>query len=143
MSITNKLKEKNIELPEAKPPVANYASFTKAGNLIFISGQVSNTLGKVGKNLSLEQGYAAARECAISVLSQLKLACDGNLDKVKSCVRLGVFVNCTDDYIDQPKVANGASDLIAEIIGKHARAAVGTNALPRGVAVEVEAIFEI
>lgn len=143
MSIEAKLKELKIELPEAKAPVANYASFTRSGNIVFISGQISQIKGKLGVDVDTEHGYNAARESAISLLAQLKLACGGNLDKVKSCLKLGVFVNSADDYIQQPQVANGASDLIAEVIGKHARAAVSSNSLPLGVAVEVEGIFEV
>lgn len=143
MSKEAKLKELGIELPEAKAPVANYASFTKVGNLVFVSGQISQIKGKLGKEVDTDHGYQAARESAISLLAQLKLACGGDLEKVKSCVKLGVFVNSTDEYIQQPQVANGASDLIAEVIGKHARAAVSSNSLPLGVAVEVEGIFEL
>ena len=143
MGIEEKLKELGIELPGAVPPVANYASFTKSGNLIFISGQISQIKGKLGVDIDTDHGYQAARESAISLLSQLKLACAGDLNRVKSCIRLGVFVNSKDDYIAQPHVANGASDLIAEVIGKHARAAVSSNSLPLGVAVEVDGIFEV
>lgn len=143
MGVEAKLKDLKIELPEAKAPVANYASFTKSGNLIFISGQISHIKGKLGQEVDIEEGYKAARECAISLLAQLKLACDGNLDKVKSCIKLGVFINSLDSFIAQPQVANGASDLIAEVIGKHARAAVSSNSLPLGVAVEVDGIFEV
>ncbi len=143
MSVESKLKKLGIELSEPSVPVANYVGFTKTGNLVFVSGQVSQTLGKVGRDLDEHQGYQAARESAISVLAQLKAACGGDLNKVKSCVRLGVFVNTIDDFATQPQIANGASDLIAEVIGKHARAAVSCNALPRGVAVEVDGIFEV
>ena len=143
MSAEAKLKALGIELPEPKAPVANYVPFTKSGSVIFISGQISQITGKLGADVSEEQGYEAAKQSAISVLAQLKLACGGNLDKVKSCLRLGVFVNSTNEFIAQPQVANGASDLIAEVIGKHARAAVSSNSLPRGVAVEVDGIFEI
>ena len=143
MSIEAKLKSLGINLTEPKPPVANYVGFTKMGNLVFVSGQVSTTMGKIGRDLDETEGYQAARESALSVLAQLKAACGGNLDKVKSCVRLGVFVNSIDDFNNQPQIANGASDLIAEVIGKHARAAVSCNALPRGVAVEVDGIFEL
>lgn len=143
MTIESKLKEKGLELPEAKTPVANYAAYTKSGNHIFVSGQVSQIKGKLGADVSDEDGYKAAQQCALGLLAQLKLACDGDLSKVKSCIKLGVFVNSTPDYIAQPQVANGASDLIAETIGKHARAAVSANSLPLGVAVEVEGIFEI
>ena len=143
MSIEKKLQALGINLTEPKPPVANYVGFTKVGNIVFVSGQVSATTGKIGRDLDEQAGYNAARESALSVLAQVKAACGGNLDKVKSCVRLGVFVNSVDDFTNQPQVANGASDLIAEVIGKHARAAVSCNALPRGVAVEVDGIFEI
>lgn len=143
MSIEAKLKSLGINLTEPKPPVANYVGFTKVGNLVFVSGQVSSISGKIGRDVDETQGYQAARESAFSVLAQLKAACGGNLDKVKSCVRLGVFVNSIDDFNNQPQIANGASDLIAEVIGKHARAAVSCNALPRGVAVEVDGIFEL
>lgn len=143
MSIEKKLKEQNITLPEATVPVANYVPFTISGKLVFVSGQISQTKGKIGKDLTVADGYDAAKQSALAILAQLKAACGGNLDKVKSCLRLGVFVNSTDDFIEQPNVANGASDLIAEVIGKHARAAVSSNALPRGVAVEVEGLFEL
>jgi len=143
MSIEAKLKELGIDLPQAVPPVANYVSFTRVGNLVFVSGQISQIKGKLGVEIDTDHGYQAAKESAISLLSQLKLACGGNLSKVKSCVRLGVFVNSKDDYIQQPQVANGASDLIAAVIGKHARAAVSSNSLPLGVAVEVDGIFEV
>ncbi len=143
MSIEAKLKTLGIELPQAVAPVANYASFTRSGNLIFISGQISQIKGKLGVDIDTEHGYAAAKESTISLLSQLKLACGGDFSKVKSCIKLGVFVNSKDDYIAQPHVANGASDLIAEVIGKHARAAVSCNSLPLGVAVEVDGIFEV
>jgi enamine deaminase RidA (YjgF/YER057c/UK114 family) len=141
--IEGKLKELGHQLPEAKAPVANYAAFTRHGNLVFVSGQVSQIKGKLGADVSDEDGYKAATQCALSLLAQLKNACDGNLDKVKSCVKLGVFVNSENDFIKQPQIANGASDLIAEVVGKHARAAVSANSLPNGVAVEVEGIFEI
>ena len=143
MDIEGKLKELGIELPAAKVPVANYASYVVSGNLIFISGQISETKGKLGKDVTTEQGYEAAKQSAISLLSQLKAAVGGDFSKVKSCIKLGVFVNSLDDYIQQPQVANGASDLIAEVLGKHARAAVSCNSLPLGVAVEVEGIFEV
>jgi len=150
--IDQKLKDLHIELPPSAAPVANYVPFVISGNLVFISGQLPmkdgklQSLGKVGAEISIEQAQAAAKLCGINLLSHLKAACGGNLDRVKRCVRLGVFVASADGFTDQPKVANGVSDLMVEIFGdegKHARAAVGTNALPFGVSVEVEGIFEI
>ena len=123
MNIETKLKELGIELAPAAVPVANYVGYTRSGNLVFVSGQISQTKGKLGLDIDTEHGYQAARQSAISLLAQLKSACSGDLSRVKSCVKLGVFVNSKDDYIQQPQVANGASDLIAEVIGKHARAA--------------------
>ena len=143
MNIEEKLKELGVDLPEAKAPVANYASHTKSGHLIFISGQISQIKGKIGKDIDTEHGYQAAREAALALLAQLRVACAGDFSKVKSCLKLGVFVNSTDDYIQQPQIANGASDLISEVMGKHARAAVSCNSLPLGVAVEVEGLFEV
>jgi enamine deaminase RidA (YjgF/YER057c/UK114 family) len=146
------LAEKKIELPRAAAPVANYVPVVMAGNLAFVSGQVTvwngefRFVGKLGKEFDIEQGQHAARICGLNVLAQLKAALDGDLDRVKRCVKLGVFVNSVDDFTDQPKVANGVSDLMVEIFGdagKHARAALGTNVLPLNVAVEVEAVFEI
>jgi enamine deaminase RidA (YjgF/YER057c/UK114 family) len=132
--------------------VASYVPFVITGNLVFISGQVTlaadglKYVGIVGKELSFEDGKAAARLCAINVVAQLKGACGGDLDRVKRCVKLTVFVNAVPGYAQHPEVANGASDLIVEIFGeagKHARAAVGAGSLPRNVAAEVEAVFEI
>lgn len=146
------LAEKKIELPRAAAPVANYVPVVRAGNLAFVSGQVTvwngefRFIGKLGKEFAIEQGQQAARICGLNILAQLKAALDGDLDRVKRCVRLGVFVNSVDDFTDQPKVANGVSDLMVEVFGdagKHARAAVGVNVLPLNVAVEVEAVFEI
>jgi len=146
------LAEKKIELPRAAAPVANYVPVVMAGNLAFVSGQVTvwngefRFIGKLGKEFDIEQGQQAARICGLNVLAQLKAALDGDLDRVKRCVRLGVFVNSVDDFTDQPKVANGVSDLMVEVFGdagKHARAALGSNVLPLNVAVEVEAVFEI
>ena len=142
------LAEKKIELPRAAAPVANYVPVVMAGNLAFVSGQVTvwngefRFIGKLGKEFDIEQGQQAARICGLNVLAQLKAALDGDLDRVKRCVRLGVFVNSVDDFTDQPKVANGVSDLMVEVFGdagKHAR----SNVLPLNVAVEVEAVFEI
>jgi enamine deaminase RidA (YjgF/YER057c/UK114 family) len=146
------LADKKIELPRAAAPVANYVPVVMAGNLAFVSGQVTvwngefRFIGKLGKEFAIEQGQQAARICGLNLLAQLKAALDGDLDRVKRCVRLGVFVNSAADFTDQPKVANGVSDLMVEVFGdagKHARAAVGTNVLPLNVAVEVEAVFEI
>ena len=152
MSYENKIKELGIILPEAKAPVGNYVETKIVGKMLFISGQISINengeliKGKVGKDLDTENGYKAANRCALSIISQLKKACDNDLSKVKSCIKLTGFVNSTDDFTEQPKVINGASDLIASIFGDsgmHTRAAVSTNSLPLGVAVEVDAIFEL
>tara|TARA_B100000900_G_scaffold137060_1_gene116042 strand:+ start:338 stop:799 length:462 start_codon:yes stop_codon:yes gene_type:complete len=152
MSYENKIKELGLTLPEAKAPVGNYVATKIVGKMLFISGQISINengeliKGKVGKDLDTENGYKAANRCALSIISQLKKACDNDLSKVKSCIKLTGFVNSTDDFTEQPKVINGASDLIASIFGDsgmHTRAAVSTNSLPLGVAVEVDAIFEL
>ena len=152
MTYDDKIKELKIELPEAKAPVGNYVATKISGKMLFISGQISIDengqliKGKVGKDLDTESGYNAAKRCALSIISQVKKACNDDLSKVKSCVKLTGFVNSTDDFMDQPKVINGASDLIASIFeesGMHTRAAVSTNSLPLGVAVEVDAIFEL
>ena len=152
MSFEEKIKELKIVLPEAKAPVGSYIAAKKIGNFLFISGQISINSngelikGKIGKDLSLEDGYNAAKNCGLSIISQLKKACDNDLSKVKSCIKLTGFVNSSDDFIDQPKIINGASDLIASVFGEagmHTRAAVSTNSLPLGVAVEVDAIFEL
>jgi enamine deaminase RidA (YjgF/YER057c/UK114 family) len=152
MSIEDSLKKLNIQLPKAPDPVGSYVASKISENLIFISGQVpfdsSGNLvkGKVGKELNLEQAQNSAKLCALNILAQLKKVCSGNLDKVKGCVKITGYVNSTDDFTDQPKVINGASDLISEVfgeIGKHTRAAVSVNSLPLGVPVEVDAIFEI
>ena len=152
MNFQKKIDELKIKLPEAKPPVGSYVATKISGNLLFISGQISITdsgdliKGKVGKELSTQDGYEAAKRCGLSIVAQAKVACDGDLSKIKSCVKLTGFVNSTDDFIEQPKVINGASDLIAAIFGDagmHTRAAVSTNSLPLGVSVEVDAIFEL
>ena len=152
MSFESKLKELNISLPNATAPVGSYVAAKIIGKLLYISGQISMNengeliKGKLGKDLTTDQGYAAAERCALSIVSQTKKACDNDLSKVKSCIKLTGYVNSTDDYIEQPKVINGASDLISKIFGKsgmHTRAAVSTNSLPLGVAVEVDAIFEL
>ena len=152
MKIDKKIKELKIILPEAKAPVGSYVATKIVGKLLYISGQISIDengeliKGKIGKELTTDQGYNAAKRCGLSIVSQVKNACNGDLSKVKSCVKLTGFVNSTDDFKDQPKVINGASDLIASIFGDagmHTRAAVSVNSLPLGVAVEVDAIFEL
>ena len=135
MDFENKIKELKINLPEAKPPVGSYVATKIVGNLLYISGQISISengeliKGKVGKDLSLDDGYKAAERCGLSIISQAKVACNGDLSKIKSCVKLTGFVNSTDNFTEQPKVINGASDLIASIFGDagmHTRAAVST-----------------
>ena len=152
MNYDDKLKELKINLPEAKAPVGNYVATKVSGKMLFISGQISIDetgqliKGKVGKDLNTDAGYNAAKRCALSIIAQVKKACGNDLSKVKSCVKLTGFVNSTDEFIDQPKVLNGASDLIASVFGEsgmHTRAAVSTNSLPLGVSVEVDAIFEL
>ena len=152
MNFENKIKELQIELPEAKAPVGSYVATKIVGKLLYISGQISMNSkgelikGKVGKDLTTDEAYQAAERCGLSIVAQVKKACDGDLSKVRSCIKLTGFVNSTEDYIEQPKVVNGASDLIASIFGEagmHTRAAVSTNSLPLGVSVEVDAIFEL
>ena len=152
MNYDDKIKELNIILPDAKAPVGNYVATKASGKMLFISGQISIDdngqliKGKVGKDLNIEDGYNAAKRCALSIVAQVKKACDNDLSKIKSCVKLTGFVNSTNDFTDQPKVINGASDLIASVFGDagmHTRAAVSTNSLPLGVSVEVDAIFEL
>tara|TARA_B100001250_G_scaffold390055_1_gene389686 strand:- start:476 stop:937 length:462 start_codon:yes stop_codon:yes gene_type:complete len=152
MNYEDKIKELNIKLPEAKPPVGSYVATKISGKLLYISGQISISSngelikGKVGRDLSTEDGYKAAERCGLSIIAQVKKACGEDLSKIKSCIKLTGFVNSTEDFIEQPKVINGASDLIASIFGDagmHTRAAVSTNSLPLGVSVEVDAIFEL
>ena len=152
MIFEDKIKELNIKLPEAKAPVGSYVATKITGNLLYISGQISINSqgelikGKVGRDLSTEEAYVAAERCGLSIVAQAKKACNDDLSKIKSCIKLTGFVNSTDDFIEQPKVINGASDLIASIFGDagmHTRAAVSTNSLPLGVSVEVDAIFEL
>lgn len=152
MGAEENLKNLNLKLPEAPAPVGAYVAFKKTGNLVYISGQISFKpngeliKGKVGLDLTLEEGHEAAKNCALNIISQIKKACDGNLNKVKNCIKITGFVNSKDDFIDQPKVLNGASDLISSVFGdsgKHARAAISVNSLPLGAAVEIEAIFEV
>ena len=152
MNFEDKIKELQIELPEAKAPVGSYVATKIVGNLLYISGQISMNSkgelikGKVGKDLTTDEAYKAAERCGLSIVAQVKKACDGDLSKIKSCVKLTGFVNSTEDFTEQPKVINGASDLIASIFaegGMHTRAAVSANSLPLGVSVEVDAIFEL
>jgi len=152
MSFEENIEKLNIILPEAKAPVGSYVATKIIGNLLYVSGQISIDSngelikGKVGKDLKTEDGYKAAERCGLSIVAQVKKACNGELSKVKSCIKLTGFVNSTEDFIEQPKVINGASDLIASIFGDagiHTRAAVSTNSLPLGVSVEVDAIFEL
>ena len=152
MNAEENIKKLNITLPDAKAPVGNYVATKIAGKMLFVSGQISIDdsgqliKGKIGKDLDTEAGYNAAKRCALSIIAQVKKACNNDLSKVKSCVKLTGFVNSTDEFIDQPKVLNGASDLIASVFGEsgmHTRAAVSTNSLPLGVSVEVDAIFEL
>lgn len=149
--IDARMKERGIELPNAAAPAANYVPWVISGKLVYVSGQVPTRdgelqyIGKLGQEFSVEDGQAAARLCALNLVAQLRGACD-DLDKVARCVKLGSFVNSTPDFTDQPKVVNGASDLMAEIFGdkgRHARFAVGVAALPMGVAVEIDGIFEL
>jgi len=150
--IDARLKELGIEIAEAASPVANYVGYVQSGNLVFVSGQVTiqggefKHQGKLGAGISLEEGQTAARLCATNIIAQLKSACGGDLDRVERIVKLGGFVNSTPDFTDQPKVINGASDLMVEVFGdkgKHARAAVSVASLPLGVAVEIDAVVEI
>ncbi len=146
-----KLKDLGIVLPDAAAPAANYVPYVRIGNMLFVSGQISQNLdglivGQLGKNFTLDEGYQAARFCGLALISQVKSACDGDLSQLKRVVRLGGFVNATTDFTDHPKIINGASDLMVEIFGQkgtHARAAVGSSSLPLGVAVEVDGIFEL
>ena len=152
MRYDDKIKELKLELPDAKSPVGNYVATRISGKMLFVSGQISIDenakliTGKIGKDLDLEEGYKAAERCGLSIVAHVKNACGGDLDKVKSCVKLTGYVNSADDFKDQPKIINGASDIIAKIFekkGEHTRAAVSVNSLPLGVAVEVDAIFEL
>ena len=152
MNFDQKINELNINLPKAADPVGSYVATKISGKMLFISGQISidengNLIkGKLGKDLSTDDGYRAAERCALSIVAQVKKACNDDLSKIKSCIKLTGFVNSTEDFVEQPKVINGASDLIASIFGDngmHTRAAVSANSLPLGVAVEVDAIFEL
>ena len=152
MNFEDSLIKNNIKLPEPKAPVGSYVATKITGKLLYISGQISISengeliKGKLGKELSTEDGYKAAERCALNIVAQVKQACNDDLTKIKSCIKLTGFVNSTEDFIEQPKVINGASDTIAKIFGDagmHTRAAVSSNSLPLGVAVEVDAIFEL
>ena len=152
MSVEGKIKELKIILPEPKDPVGAYVATKIVENLLYVSGQISineqgNLIkGKLGKDLDVQQGYLAAKRCGLAIISQAKKACKDDLSKVKSCIKLTGYVNSTDDFCDQPKVINGASEIISKIFeekGLHTRAAISSNSLPLGVAVEVDAIFEI
>jgi enamine deaminase RidA (YjgF/YER057c/UK114 family) len=151
-TIETRLKELKIELPNAAAPAANYVPFVRTGNLLFTAGQLCiwngerRFVGKLGREFSVEQGQQAARLAALNIMAQAKAALDGDLDRIVRCVRLGAFVNSMPDFTEQPRVVNGASDLIVEVLGeagRHARTAVGTNVLPFDLAVEIEAIFEV
>ncbi len=152
MSIEDNIKKNNLQLPTAADPVGSYVASKRVGNLLYISGQISIDKdgklikGKLGKDYTTDQGYNAAVRCALSIVAQAKKYLNNDLEKIKTCIKLTGFVNSTDDFIDQPKVINGASDTIVKIFenaGMHTRAAVSTNSLPLGVAVEVDAIFEL
>ena len=148
MSIEQKLSELGITLPQAPPPAASYKPFIIVDKMIYVAGQLPleggdvRYVGRLGDDMEVDMGYAAARLCGINILAQLRVALDGSLDRVRQFVKIGGFVQCTPEFTAQPQVVNGASELIADVFGdrgSHARFAVGTNALPRGVAVEVEA----
>ena len=152
MNVSEKLLKLNIHLPEAPAPVGAYVAFKKVKNLLFISGQLPITpdgkiiKGKIGKDLTLEDGQKASKLCVVNILSQVKKAMDGDLSKVKNCIKITGYVNSTEDFKDQPKVINPASETLSEVfgdLGKHTRAAISTNALPLGAAVEIDAIFEV
>ncbi len=151
MSISARLAEKGIELPQANAPAANYIPYVQVGSLLFVSGQISQTAdglvtGKLGAELDVEAGAAAAKLCALSLLAQVKAACGGDIDRLVRVVKLTGFVNSTPDFTDQPKVINGASDFLVEALGeqgRHSRSAVSAGSLPLGVAVEIEGIFEL
>ena len=150
--IEKRLEELSIKIPEFVAPAANYLPYVKSGNQIFISGQLPAQngkmafVGKVGKDIDVAQAKEAAKICAINLIAVLKAACDGDLNKVKKCVKLGIFINAVDDFANHPEIGNGASDLMVEIFqekGKHARFAMGAGSLPFNVPVEIDAVFEI
>lgn len=150
-ALETRLAERGLALPDAPAPAANYVPWVKSGQQVFVSGQISQgsgglIRGKLGADMSIEQGAEAAQHCALSLLAQLRAAVDGDLSRLERVVKLVGFVNCTSDFTDQPKVINGASDLLVDLLGeagRHARSAVGVASLPLGVAVEIEAIFEV
>ncbi|SFJ74816.1 RidA family protein [Jannaschia pohangensis] len=150
MSITDRLAQLGVTLPDAPAPAANYVPAVRSGDLLFVSGQISSgpdglVTGRLGDGMSVEDGAAAARACAISLLAQVRTACGGDIERLEQVVKLTGFVNCTPDFTDQPKVINGASDFLVEVLGdagRHSRSAVGA-ILPFGVAVEIEGIFRI
>ena len=152
MTAEDKLKSLNITLPKAADPVGSYLATKLSGKLLYVSGQISINdkgeliKGKIGKDLDTKEGYIAAQRCGLSIIAQAKKACGGDLDKIKTCIKLTGFVNSTEDFSEQPQVINGASELIVSVFenaGMHTRAAVSTNSLPLGVSVEVDAIFEL
>ena len=152
MSIYENLRKLNIEIPKPPDPVGAYVAYKKTSNLLFISGQISIdangniTKGKLGKELSIDQGQAAAKLCAINIIAQAKKACDEKLETIRNCIKLTGYVNSTNEFIDQPKVINGASEIISAVFGengKHTRAAISANSLPLNAAVEIDAIFEL
>ena len=152
MDFDSKLKELNIDLPKAADPVGSYVATKITGKLLYISGQISMNengeliKGKLGKELNTEAGYNAAKRCALNIIAQAKKACANDLSKIKSCIKLTGFVNSTDEFIEQPKVINGASDLLVSVFGeqgRHTRFAVGSNSLPLGIAVEIDAIIQL
>ena len=150
--IEENIKKLGISIPDAPAPVGSYVAFKFVNKLLFISGQISVDSngrfinGKVGKDIDLKKGQEAAKLCAINIIAQAKKACNGDLEKISSCIKLTGFVNSTDEFTDQPKVLNGASELITNVFGesgKHTRAAISVNSLPLGVSVEIDAIFEL
>ena len=152
MNTEDKLKELNISLPKAPSPVGAYVAFKKIDKFLFISGQLPIDIdgkmikGKIGKNLTLEEGQKASKLCVINIIAQAKKALDGDLNKIKNCIKITGYVNSTDNFFDQPKIINPASETLSSVFGdngKHARAAVSTNSLPLGAAVEIDAIFEV
>ena len=152
MSAEENIKKFKLDLPKAADPIGSYVATKISGKYIYISGQISidengNLIkGKLGKELSVENGYEAAKRCALNIISQLKKTCNNDLSKVKSCIKITGYINSTENFIEQPKVINGASDLISKIFGTdgaHSRVAVSANSLPLGVAIEVDAIFEL